>query len=54
MGSLALTQGGSPFRLATWNAHSVHNKRPEIESLLRTQGMDVLGVIESWLSPGDF
>ena len=47
MGSLGLTPGGSPFRLTTWNAHSVYNKRPEIESLFDTQSLDVLGVTES-------
>ena len=53
MGSLGLTSGGSQFRLATWKAYSVYNKRLGIESLLHTQGLDVLGVTESWLSPED-
>ena len=39
--------------MATWNAHSVYNKRPVIEVLLHTQGLDVLCVTESWLNPED-
>ena len=38
---------------STWKAHSVYNKKPEIESLLHTQGVDVLRVMVSWLSPVD-
>ena len=53
MGSLKLSSAGSPFRLATWNAHSICNKRPEIESLIYTHDLDILGVTESWLRPGD-
>ena len=36
-----------------WNAHSVCNKRPEIESLLHLHDLDILGVTESLLRPGD-
>ena len=53
MESLSLTSGGSPFRLATWNAHSVYNRRSEVESLLHTHELEILGVTESWLRPGD-
>ena len=53
MGSLGLSSAGSPFQLATWNAHSICNKRPEIESLIYTHDLDILGVTESWLRPGD-
>ena len=53
MGSMGIYQGGPSFRLATWNAHSVFNKRPEIETLLYIQRLNVLCVAESWLRPED-
>ena len=53
LGTPGLTPGGSSFRIATWNAHSVYNKRLEMEALLHTQGLDILCVTESWLRPGD-
>ena len=53
MGTLGLTPGEPPFRMTTWNAHTVYIKSPEIEALLHTQRLDVLCVTESWLSPED-
>ena len=43
-----MSSAGKPFRLATWNAHSV-----SIVSLLHLHDLDTLGVTESWLRPGD-
>ena len=53
MGTLGSTLGGLPFWMAIWKAHSVYNKRPEIEELLHTQRLDVLCVTESSLTPED-
>ena len=53
MGSMGMRHVCPSFRLAIWNAHSVYNKRPELEALLHAQRLNVLCVAESWLRPAD-
>ena len=39
------------FRFANWNAHSVLNKRQEIEAMLSLGDLDMLCITETWLDP---
>ena len=39
------------FRFPNWNAHSVFNKRQEIEAMLSLHDLDMLCVTETWLTP---
>ena len=39
------------FRFANWNAHSVINKRQEIEAMFSLHDLDMLCVTETWLTP---
>ena len=39
------------FRFTNWNAHSVLNKRQEIEAMLSLHDLDMLCVTETWLTP---
>ena len=37
------------IRFAVWNAHSVNNKRADIEYLLHDRELDILCITETWL-----
>ena len=37
---------------AVWNAHSVNNKRADIEYLLHDRELDILCITETWLEEG--
>lgn len=41
----------SAIRFATWNAHSVLNKKGQVESLLHLHNLDILAISETWLPP---
>lgn len=41
---------GKVLRYGTWSAHSVLNKRAEIEALLSVNQLDFLSITETWLS----
>ena len=47
-----MCSSGGGIRFGVWNAHSVNNKRADIEFLLRDRGLDVLCISESWLAEG--
>lgn len=38
------------LRYGNWNAHSVLNKKPEIESMLHIHNLDILIITETWLT----
>ena len=44
-----MCSGDSSIRFAFWNAHSVDNKRADIEYLLHDRELDVLCITETWL-----
>ena len=46
-----MTEPGKRFRFTNWNAHSVLNKRQEIEAMLSLYDLDMLCVTETWLTP---
>ena len=50
-GFTAMAESFRRFRFANWNAHSVSNKRQEIEAMLSLNDLDLLCVTETWLDP---
>ena len=46
-----MSEPGKRFRFANCNAHSVLNKRQEIEAMLSLYDLDMLCVTETWLAP---
>ena len=47
-----MCSSGRGIRFGVWNAHSVNNKRAEVEFLLHDRKLDVLCISESWLAKG--
>ena len=45
-----MAESGKRFRFANWNAHSVLNKRQDIEAMLSLHDLDMLCVTEIWLA----
>ena len=45
-----MSEPGKRFRFANWNAHSVLNKRQEIEAMLSLYDLDMLCVTETWIT----
>ena len=39
------------FKFANWNAHSVFNKRQEIEAMLSLHDLNMLCITETWIVP---
>ena len=44
-----MSSTGRGIRFAVWNAHSVNNKRADVEFLLHDRELDIFYITESWL-----
>jgi hypothetical protein len=47
--SISITRG--KLNVASWNAHSLKNKIPQVNQLIRENRLDVFIICESWLGP---